>query len=150
MCSLYGALYTFLQYDCTLAESELKTVSVAVGDIGAVEKRLEQVEKVAALKARVQELDGHMRRADRRQRRLMQRAEELRWGPGGTRPAYQKYTDGTKWGSASSRINTQDKPPAGGAAAGQRPNPSSSRPTMPPSAWNVEEELKRMKKEMGL
>ena len=142
----------------------------AARDLAAVDKRLELVEQTAAMKARVQDLDGHIKRADRRQRRLMTRAEELRWGtPGGVRSAYSKYASPGVKGSASTRFNT-----AGGSGSGSGPatsggdssasgasasSASSSSSSSSSSSYgaegkgrggSVEEELQKLKKQMGL
>ncbi len=132
--------------DVMVAEGKLRTLqAAAVRDMGAVDKRLEYVEQVAALKARMQELDGHMKRADKRQRRLMLRAEELRWGASG-RSAYSKYASPGAKGSASSRSNT-----AGASDKTTGSGPSSPPPRPPPGVKSsVEEELQKLKKQMGL
>ncbi|EKU20009.1 heat shock protein 40 like protein domain containing protein, partial [Nannochloropsis gaditana CCMP526] len=95
--------------DVMVAQGKLRTLQAAAArDLEGVDRQLEAVEKVAATQARVKDLEGHMKRADKRQRRLMLRAEELRWGAGG-RSAYSKYASpGTK-GSASSRSNTGER-----------------------------------------
>ncbi len=163
----------------------------AARDMAAVDRRLEVVEQSAAVRARVQDLDGHLKRADARQRRLMTRAEELRWGtPGGVRSAYSKYASPGVKGSASTRFNTagasggsssgsgsssgtasagsstsgssSSKAGAGaggggggaagayssgagtGAGSGAKSSSSSS------SSGSVEEELQKLKKQMGL
>ena len=139
------------QIDKMMAESELRTLNAAAArDIGTVDKNLEVVERAAATKARVEDLQGHIKRADTRQRRLMLRAEELRWGPGGRRPAYEKYANPGVKGSASTRSNTNTAGGASSAAgAGARSTTSSS---SSPTDRNrsVEEELAKLKKQMGL
>lgn len=147
----------------------------AARDLAAVDKRLELVEQTAAMKARVQDLDGHIKRADRRQRRLMTRAEELRWGtPGGVRSAYSKYASPGVKGSASTRFNTvggsgSGSGPAtsggssgggGGSTSGASASSSSASSSSSSSSsygvggkgggGSVEEELQKLKKQMGL
>jgi len=125
--------------DMMVAQGKLRTLqsAAAARDMAAVDKQLEAVERVAAMQARVQDLEGHMKRADKRQRRLMLRAEELRWGTGG-RSAYSKYASPGAKGSASSRTNTAagSSGGAGGGGGG--------------GGGGVAEEMQKLKKQMGL
>lgn len=128
------------------------------------------------MRARVQDLEGHMKRADKRQRRLMTRAEELRWGtPGGVRSAYSKYANPGVKGSAATRFNTNTNTAGGGGGGGGRggtdasPGASSSSSSSTSSSTSssdyasgsggtnsssggssVEDELAKLKKQMGL
>ena len=154
------------QVDLMVLEGKLRTMqgAAAARDMGAVDKRLEVVEQAAAMRARVTDLEGHMKRADLRQRRLMTRAEELRWGtPGGRRPAYSKFTDPGVKGSASTRYNTQQEQQRqqqeqqrqqANTAAGASQSPSSGAGagggSYKAGSSAVEEELQKLKKQMGL
>ncbi|EWM26083.1 chaperone protein [Nannochloropsis gaditana] len=117
--------------DVMVAQGKLRTLQAAAArDLEGVDRQLEAVEKVAATQARVKDLEGHMKRADKRQRRLMLRAEELRWGAGG-RSAYSKYASpGTK-GSASSRSNTGERGERVGGEMRGRPPPRRRRGRAP-------------------
>jgi hypothetical protein len=161
-------------------EGKLRSMSgpAAARDMAAVDKRLEVVEQAAAMRARVQDLDGHIKRADMRQRRLMTRAEELRWGtPGGVRSAYSKYASPGVKGSASTRFNTAGSggtpssttsSNSGGTTSSSSSSGSGPSSSTSPSSGggggggtgagygtggktsSVEEELQKLKKQMGL
>ncbi|KAM3575868.1 hypothetical protein VYU27_002207 [Nannochloropsis oceanica] len=145
--------------DMMVAKGKLRTLqsAAAARDMAAVDKQLEAVERVAAMQARVQDLDGHMKRADKRQRRLMLRAEELRWGMGG-RSAYSKYASPGAKGSASSRTNTAGSAGSAAAAAGgggggagrSVAGGGGSGGKGGGGGGGVEEELQKLKKQMGL
>ena len=149
------------QMELLVLEGKLRVAEspAAARDMAAVDKRLQLVEETAAMRARVQDLDGHIKRADRRQRRLMTRAEELRWGtPGGVRSAYSKYASPGVKGSASTRFNTAGG--SGGSSGGSSStttgagasssSSSSSSSSGKGGSSSVEEELQKLKKQMGL